>query len=287
MNKLVSIIIPTFNRAKTLTRAIKSCLDQTYKELEILVIDDCSTDNTRQAVEEFADKRVRYISHSKNSGPAASRNTGIRNASGEFLAFLDSDDEWAKNKIERQLTVFGNLSTNEENVGLIFVNGYNEAEGHVFIKGTESGIVYSPRRDAFYPLRVLICPPSAWLLPRKVISNIGFFDERMYNWDDGDYLARVAYRYDIYFLNELLVTWHGSAVHVNKMSENLIKGKEIFLENNYQFIKKDRKYLFKFYRALGKDSIAINKLKARHYLKRAFLMRPYDFSVLSKLAKTF
>lgn len=286
MNPLISAIIPTFNRAKAVRRAIESCLNQTYQDLEVLVVDDHSSDDTARVVNDFSDKRLKYFFHEKNSGPASSRNTGIRNSQGEFIAFLDSDDEWVKDKIRRQVATFEKFRTDEKNIGLVFVNGYDETQKRRFISNAMSGIVYSPQEDAFYPLRVLICPPSSWMLSRRVIIDVGFFDERMYNWDDGDYLARVAYKYDIYFLNEDLVIWHESKEHVNKMSLNLIKGKELFLENNYEFMRKDKEYLFKFYRALGKDAIALDKAKARSYLKKAFLMRPYDCSVLSKLIRT-
>lgn len=285
-NSLVSVIIPAFNRAKTIGRAIKSCLSQDYHEIEILVVDDHSSDNTQEIVRSFDDRRLKYFFHSKNCGPAAARNTGIRNAKGEFIAFLDSDDEWLPDKISRQLEIFAEFYSRQEKIGLVFVNGYNEAERHDFIRDTSSKVVYNPARDTFYPLSVLICPPSAWMLPKEVIRDVGFFDERMYNWDDGDYLARVAYKYCIYFLNENLVIWHANEEHVNKMSVNLIRGKELFLENNYNFMKKDKGYLFRFYRALGKDAAAFDKLKARHYLLKAFLMRPYDGSTLSKLVRT-
>ncbi len=287
MGTLVSIIIPTFNRAKTIARAIKSCLLQSYQEIEVIVVDDYSSDDTAGIVKSFNDSRIKYLVHNKNLGPAAARNTGLRNANGEFITFLDSDDEWMKDKIARQLKAYIDLGDYGEKVGLVFVNGYNEAEDHDFIQKKQSGFIYNPVKDKFYPLRELIAPPSSWMLRKDVISNVGYFDERMYNWDDGDYLARVAYRYAIYYFNEVLVIWHDSKEHVNKMSLNLIKGKELFLENNFEFMAKDKDYLFKFYRTLGKDLIALDRIKARRYLLRALRMKPYDLSILSKLSRTF
>lgn len=282
-NPLISVIIPVFNRAKTIGRAIESCFSQGYHDIEVLVINDHSSDNTDETTKSFDDKRIRYFSHAENRGPAAARNTGIRNAKGRFIAFLDSDDEWLPCKISRQLEVF----VAEPKIGLVFVNGYNEAEKRDFIQDKASGIVYNPERDAFFPLSVLICPPSAWMIPKEIIFNVGYFDERMYNWDDGDYLARVAYKYSIYFLNQNLVIWHKSFEHVNKMSVNLIKGKELFLENNFNFMKTDKEYLFKFYRSLGKDLLLFNKKKARAYLFEAFKLNPIDSSTISKIIKSF
>jgi hypothetical protein len=123
------------------------------------------------------------------------------------------------------------------------------------------------------------------MLPRVVVDKIGDFDNSMRSWEDGDYFVRVASKYPIYFLNENLVTWHALPVHLNKISYNLIQGKETFLKNNYELMKKDRKYLFRFYRALGKDTISIDKHIARKYLFKALLMKPFDFSIMSKLIR--
>ena len=92
----VSIIIPTYNRANLLPRAIKSVLSQTFKDFELIVINDGSTDNTEEVIKKFQkkDERIKYILHKDNKGEAAARNTGIRIAKGEYIASHDSDDEW-------------------------------------------------------------------------------------------------------------------------------------------------------------------------------------------------
>ena len=98
---LVSVIIPTYNRADTIGEAIDSVIEQTYSEIEIIVIDDGSRDNTSQILENYGDK-IRVV-HQANSGVSASRNRGIKIAVGEFLAFLDSDDLWLPTKLSRQI----------------------------------------------------------------------------------------------------------------------------------------------------------------------------------------
>ena len=101
---LVSVIIPTYNSENYIRKTVVSALNQTYKELEIIIIDDCSKDNTRDVIKEIAsqDKRVKYIFQEENQGAAIARNTGIRAASGQYIAFLDSDDIWLQDKIEKQ-----------------------------------------------------------------------------------------------------------------------------------------------------------------------------------------
>ena len=100
---LVSVIIPTYNRADLLPRAVHSVLLQTYSNLEIIIVDDCSTDNTQEIVEAFADKRIRYICNKKNSWPCVSRNRGLDFATGEYINFLDDDDEFSLTKLEKQV----------------------------------------------------------------------------------------------------------------------------------------------------------------------------------------
>ena len=102
---LVSVIIPTFNRANLISRAISSVCSQSYQNLEVIVVDDNSQDNTAEVVREIAagDSRINYYRHSNNLGGSAARNTGIEQATGEYIAFLDSDDIWLPQKLELQL----------------------------------------------------------------------------------------------------------------------------------------------------------------------------------------
>ncbi|GAA0455700.1 glycosyltransferase [Halococcus dombrowskii] len=100
---LVSVIIPTYNRSDLLPRAIDSVLKQTVDDFELIIVDDCSEDNTSEVVKRYNDKKIKFISHSKNQGGSAARNTGIKHADGDYIAFLDSDDEWMPRKLEFQV----------------------------------------------------------------------------------------------------------------------------------------------------------------------------------------
>lgn len=104
---MVSIIIPTYNRAGTLARAIQSVIVQSYSDWELIIIDDGSTDNTEELVKSFIeqDKRIQYISFSENKGQAAARNKGIRASDGEYIAFQDSDDCWMPDKLQMQVSM--------------------------------------------------------------------------------------------------------------------------------------------------------------------------------------
>src|SRR5271156_236898 len=106
---MVSAIIPTYNRGYVVGKAIDSILNQTYDNIEIVVVDDGSTDNTQEKLKEYGD-RIRVV-YQKNSGPSAARNHGVRASRGEFIACLDSDDVWMPTKIERQVSLLQQVRT--------------------------------------------------------------------------------------------------------------------------------------------------------------------------------
>lgn len=116
---LVSIVTPVYNAEKFLSETIKSVQEQTYKNWELLLVDDCSKDNSAKIIKEFKkhDDRIKYIKLEKNSGAAISRNTGIKNAKGRFIAFVDSDDLWEPEKLEIQISYML-----EKNLGFTFTS---------------------------------------------------------------------------------------------------------------------------------------------------------------------
>jgi glycosyltransferase involved in cell wall biosynthesis len=103
---IVSVITPTYNRANVLGRSVKSVLNQSYADFELIIVDDHSTDNTEELVRSFKDPRIRFVRHAENRGASAARNSGIRIARGEYIAFQDSDTEWLPRKLERQMARF-------------------------------------------------------------------------------------------------------------------------------------------------------------------------------------
>lgn len=103
MNDLVSIVMPSYNTEKFIKESIESVLAQTYQNWELLIVDDCSKDNTDNVVSEFTDSRIKYFKNPQNSGAAVSRNRALREAKGKWIAFLDSDDLWKPDKLEKQI----------------------------------------------------------------------------------------------------------------------------------------------------------------------------------------
>ncbi len=196
---LVSVVIPTYNKEKYIGEAVQSALNQTYKNLEVIVVDDGSTDNTKQVVEELIKKdgRVKYF-YQENQGSAAARNKGLQEASGEFVAFLDSDDTYFPYAIEKMIYLF---KTQPENVKLVYGNFVDVTEG-------KSEKIYreisEPRPKPLLFQQFLIgnpLLPTISMLKKDVFDDIGFFDTEFSIAQDYDLWVRLILKYDVAKLN--------------------------------------------------------------------------------------
>ncbi len=200
--KKISVVIPTYNREQTILRAVQSVLNQTYTDLEVLVVDDGSTDATGEVVSRIEDDRVRYIPLERNGGVANARNIGVQMSEGEWLAFQDSDDSWREDKLEKQIAY---------------------AEKH-----PEYGMIYGCYLTHFEDGRELTAPPKPWpetmegdllntLLVRNVIGaptvlvrrqlflESGGFDTAYKSLEDWEFVLRFARGHAIGFLPEVLM----------------------------------------------------------------------------------
>ncbi len=219
-NPTVSVIIPTYNRAHMVGRAIQSVLDQTYQDFELIVVDDASTDNTEEVVKSFNDERLRYIRHNENSGSSvAPRNTGIEIARGEYIAFLDSDDEWLPQKLEKQIDKFNSVSPD---VGLVYCGyaGVSKRTGETLFK-----VMNAKRGDVFRLIveRNIVGGPTV-LIRRECFQKTGLFDKGFLSFQDWDMWIRIAKYYKVDFVPEILVKYcvHGTQNIVNL--ERIIQG---------------------------------------------------------------
>ena len=171
-NSMVSVIIPTYNRAHLISRAIKSVLNQTYQDFEIIVVDDGFIDNTEEIVKDFTDFKIHYIRHKHNQGVSAARNTGIRASRDEYIALLDSDDEWLPGKLGMQIKV---LQSESSEVGVVFSdllyideNGKNINKLRNHKKGS---YIYEDLLG-----RNCVGPPSTLLIRKECFNRVGLFD---------------------------------------------------------------------------------------------------------------
>lgn len=195
----VSVVIPAFNRAHTLAQAVNSVLAQSYKNYEIIIVDDGSTDTTKNVVEQFSDV-VRYF-YQDNKGPSAARNTGIRHAKGALIAFLDSDDVWREDKLSRQVACF----EGKPQVGIVAsgheLRNENWAITHVtLLSGRE--IRQIQRKDLY---KNFFSTPSV-VVRAECFKEVGCFDESIRYGEDWDMWLRILQKYDCSVINEPLVS---------------------------------------------------------------------------------
>ena len=164
MEYLISIITPTYNCAQFIGETIKSVINQTYTNWEMIIVDDASNDNTEEVVKSIKDERIKYIRLKENSGAATARNIAMENASGKFMAFLDSDDIWIKDKLEKQVKF---MIDNNYNFTCTAYEKMNE-------KGDSLNKVFKPKKKADYNRILLDCPVGNSTVMYNV-SNLGKF----------------------------------------------------------------------------------------------------------------
>ena len=257
MKPVVSVIIPTYNRAHLLEKALKSVFAQTYKDYEVIVVDDGSTDGTADVVAKFGTE-VRYFTQS-NRGVGAARNRGLKEARGRYVAFLDDDDTWLPAKLERQVAVMEGHPT------LGFLYGVAQVVG-------EDGKFLGNKPAQTHPdtleelLRMNFIPVLTVLARREYIQAVGGFDEGLSGYDDYHLWIRLAARYDFCGLEEGLAIYRLSK---NCVSASLI---HMYEEQVRMFEKVLSDSALKPYRSLLKTRLAVG-----HYLlaKELYLGRLY------------
>jgi glycosyltransferase involved in cell wall biosynthesis len=196
----VTAVVPTFNRARTLARALTSILEQTRVPDDIVVVDDASTDDTAAVLRQFPPVRVVHLE--RNGGAARARNEGVRHARGELVAFLDSDDVWLREKLARQLARFGDADLLCTGVR-VHERGGRVADHRGAGPRAQSGWSFADFQS--YPFA-----PTTWLIRRAVLDALGGFDEALRNAEDLDLLARLADR-RIDVLPDVLAIKHNRA----------------------------------------------------------------------------
>ena len=181
MPPIVSVIIPAYNRSSTIARSVESALSQTFQDLEVIVVDDGSSDTTRNIVQSIPDDRLRLICHATNLGAAAARNTGMKASQAKYIAWLDSDDEWLPEKLQTQLDAFQHAAPD---VKACYSAHERIEQGRMRI--------HLPRQNDRKKL-FLGCdlgPGSTLLFERTVLNEVGYLDESLGRYEDWDWLLR-------------------------------------------------------------------------------------------------
>ena len=200
---LISIIIPTYNRERVLPRAIDSVLLQKGADFELIIIDDGSTDSTRSFIDSSYPLPVTRYFYQENSGPAAARNLGIKEAKGEWIAFLDSDDEWKPEKLKAQLEFFlenpSYLICQTEEIWIRNGTRVNPMKKHKKF----GGFIFAKC------LPLCIVSPSAVMMHHKLFDEVGRFDESLPACEDYDLWLRIAAKYPIGLIEKPYILKYG------------------------------------------------------------------------------
>jgi glycosyltransferase involved in cell wall biosynthesis len=199
----VSVVIPTYNRAGCIGRALESVLAQSHADLEVIVVDDGSTDDTARIVGEYADadRRVRWVACNRRTGAQAARNAGVRAAQGDWIAFLDSDDEWLPDSLRLRLGL-----AMERGLHVVHSDCYVSDPGSAELRRWElpafEGRAYGPllqRSGTTFP---------SLLISRDAVSRIGGLDETIQSFQEWDTAIRLAKHYEFGFVAEPTFVYH-------------------------------------------------------------------------------
>lgn len=265
-----SVILPTYNRAPFIGRAIQSVLNQTYKDFELIIVDDGSIDDTEKVVKSFSDGRIYYVKHEINKGAAAARNTALRLAKGEFIAFQDSDDECLPEKLEKQINKFNKV---QNSVGVVYC-------GHSTISERTNRAIFQSvpvEKGNVYNIMLWRCitTTTALLIKRVCFEKVGLFDETLPSCQDWDMLIRISKYYEFDFIPDILAKIY---VHGDQISTNLdtrIKGNEKMLEKYKVELSEDSSYLSRFLIGLFLRNCMAGKAKqGRKHLINALKLKP-------------
>jgi len=272
-SNLVSVIIPTYNRVNSLTDSLTSITNQTYKNIELIVVDDNSSDNTKEIIFSLEIPNLKFLTHEKNLGAPAARNTGIKNCTGDFIAFMDDDDMWHPEKIERQLNY---LIQNPE-ADAVFCE----------FKYVLKNKFYYPDKIMFdnnlldLSLNRSLGSFSLPLIKKNCIDVTGLIDINLPSCQDWDYWIRLVQNFNLKKISDCLVTRKLSKDQITSDINKKIKGREYLLNKHWDLISKYPVIENMHLSRLGSlNTLAGNTKAAKDYFLKSFKTYPYSISTI-------
>lgn len=231
IDPLISIVIPVFNRENTILYCLNSVLAQTYNNIDVIVVDDCSTDSTVDIVNNYPDSRVRCIVLEKNSGAQAARNRGIKEAKGEWIAFQDSDDEWLPDKLKKQVSALMDID----------YDPWVVVHTNAFIYDTvrkKKKIRLSPVVEGDDQYSTLLKSPGplyqAMLVSTVALERINFLDENVPSFQEWDTSIRLAKYCRFIHIKEPLIIYHrGDSSAISSDKSRFVAGMH-YIHNKYE-----------------------------------------------------
>lgn len=240
---MFSVIVPVYNREKSISRTIKSVLDQTYKDFELIVVDDCSTDNSWDIISEIKDDHIISVKLSKNSGAAAARNQGIKLSRGKYISLLDSDDYYEPEFLE--LTAEA-LERTENNIGFSWT-GVRYLQNNL-----KNEFIWVPQKRENPYLTFLhslhIGTNSGVTFKKEVFENTGYFNTRLPAAEDTDFFLRLSQDYSYSIIPKILVNIERDGKdRLSKNFKRIAEAYEYFLPQHFFAINRDDKLKKKYY----------------------------------------
>ncbi len=232
---LVTVIIPVFNREDTISRAVNSVLQQEYKNIEAIVVDDCSNDTTVEVVKNCGDPRIKLICLPQNHGANYARNRGIENAKGEFIAFQDSDDEWLKEKLDKQIKYMTDNNLDASFCPYILCDG---EQRQIIPSDFENRDLYTAQLKEQLKRGNVVGTPTL-VVKRDVFSRIGMFDEEMARLQDYEFVLRIIKKYRLGYIAEPLVKAYRIAGSISNNEDAFIDAYKRLAEKHSDFIDLD------------------------------------------------
>jgi len=228
-NNKVSIIIPTYNRSSYLRRAVESVLNQDHTNLEVIIVDDGSTDDTEEMISSLDDERIVYLPNEKNMGANASRNRGLRNVDGDYVGFLDDDDYYKDvEKLTKQLSLF------EKDPTLAFVGcGYYDISIGEDRYPSMRGEVADELLLSFSNVET-----STILIRGDIVDRVGFFDETLPSEQNHDFFYRIAKQGSFDYVDEVMVFKDAPPTQISRNPEKKVRGYVHFHRKHFEDIKK-------------------------------------------------
>lgn len=243
----VSVIVPSYNRGFIILRSLKSISEQTYTNLEIIVVDDGSVDNTFDIVSQYDDPRVVYIKHNKNMGLSSARNTGIKASSGEIIAFQDTDDIWLKNKLKEHIEAF---ESTIKNIYVVYSGSYrykNHKKDYIPYK-----YILPKEGDVFKKLLGGNFIPAISLCARReCFEKVGLFDPILHSLEDWEMWIRLSKRYKFTYIPKPLNLIYYTEDSLSANLNNFLKAEQIIVKKHFESFSLYPSLLSKQYGQIG------------------------------------